>query len=143
NLRIGGKGSTQSQTELNFNMIFDFLNFILSFNQEQKEEIVEQYNNLPARQTFKRNTIAIIQSLKGFEVLEPIKIEISIEYEEYLVEIPELEIYAYDKDIHECIKEIKEDIIRLYYDLNRERKEILGEKPKKWKDFLNYSIKKI
>ena len=85
-----------------------------------------------------------LRNLKGFEVLEPIKIQLGFENSELFAEIPELELYSYGNDEIECIKELKGDIINLFKKVNEDYpQEKLGANPRKWKEFLNFHLKKI
>ena len=66
--------------------------------------------------------------------------KMSREKGEYCLEMEDIGMYVYSKDLGKAEQEIKNEMINLYNELSKESDEYLGKKPKMWKQYLNDHI---
>lgn len=84
------------------------------------ESIISLFKRVSALEALKAEHLASYQLHElgddRFEVKNPIPIIIKFENDEYIVEQPELELYAYDEVLSVALGELKDDIVEMIED---------------------------
>ena len=82
---------------------------------------------------------------KRFRIRDPMRnpvlAYISTEDEEYKVEIPEIEAYAYSSSLEDALVELVADVVQLCEEILAKHDADLGSAPRLWKQYLSRFIK--
>lgn len=111
-------------------LIHDFKkDFAITVNEEFSDE------------SLKMNT-SIIRSLESsnIKLKRQLCIKSRKKNDEYLVELPQVELYAYGETFDMAVDELKEEFIDLCMVVFSEKKSKLSNKVKKWKKYLEQNI---